>query len=431
MDRQTTDQNGSPVVAITGIGLMTALGSTVKENWAALIDGKSGLKAIDRFPVEGLRSAVAGTVDAILPDSEGLHCVERARRMGEHVGEQALAQAGLADDQPFPGALFIAASPSEFEWPQFLNLSQAGGDQHKIGYPRMLEAARSSSPRGDAELMLFAGIENHLAQKFQTTGAPISVCTACASGATAIGLGVEAIRRGQKAALCIGTDSTVHQEALVRFSLLSAVSTHNDPPEKASRPFDKTRSGFVVAEGAAALVLENYDHARKRGAEILGVVRGYGEKADTFHRTRSMPDGSAMIGAIENTLKDAGVTPDQIDHVNAHGTSTPENDKMEALSLTKVFGERIKEVPVVSNKGQLGHTLLAAGAVEAVISLLTMKHGVIPATMNYEMPDPAIDLDVVPNTPREQDVKMILSNSFGFGGQNACLVLSNGEEYDW
>ncbi len=427
MRKPATDKQGRPVVAITGMGLLTSLGQGLAENWQALMSGISGLKRISRFPVEGLRSSVAATVDGILPDSEKLHCVERSKRIGLLAGREAIVQAGLTGEV-FPGPLFMAASPSEFEWTQFLELHQKS--ESASGYPGMLECAREGMSCEDADLTLFATIEKFFAAGFRTRGMPISVCTACASGATAIGLGVEAIRRGDRAALCIGTDSTVHQEAMVRFSLLSAVSTHNDPPEKASRPFDKTRAGFVVAEGAAALVLEDYDHARERGAEILGIVRGYGERADTFHRTRSMPDGSAMIGAMENALQDAGVSPQEVDHVNAHGTSTPENDKMEALSLNKVFGDHIMNVPVASNKGQLGHTLLAAGAVEAVISLLTIRHGMIPANMNYETPDPNINLDIVVSEPREKDVNIILSNSFGFGGQNACLVFSSGREYE-
>ena len=424
----TTDHNGFPVVAVTGLGLMSSLGRDVAENWNALLEGNSGLRRIRRFPVDGLRSTVAATVDGVLTDSEELHCVERSSRMGERVGSEAIAQAGLSDDD-FPGGLYIAASPSEFEWPQYVDMNRDGNVQSSADYHRLPEAVRGKEQRKDASLLLMATVPNHLARHFNTRGAPISVCTACASGAPTIGLGVEAIRRGEQAALCIGTDSTVHQEAMVRFALLSAVSTHNAPPEAASRPFDKTRAGFVVAEGAAALVLENYDHAKARGAEILGVVRGYGERADTFHRTRSMPDGSAMIGAMENTLKDAGVAPEEVDHVKAHGTSTPENDKMEALSLNAVFGDHIMNVPVVSNKGQMGHTLLAAGAVEAVISLMTIKNGIIPVNMNYRTPDPAINLDIVANEPREKNVNIILSNSFGFGGQNACLVFSSGDEY--
>jgi 3-oxoacyl-[acyl-carrier-protein] synthase II len=191
-----------------------------------------------------------------------------------------------------------------------------------------------------------------------------------------------------------------------------------------SRPFSKDRDGFVIAEGAAALVLEDYDAAKARGAAIHAIVHGIGEKADDFHRTRSKPDGSAIIGAIDITVADSGLAPDAIDYINAHGTGTPENDKMEAMSLEAVFGERIHRMPISSNKSMIGHTLTAAGAIEAIFSIRTMEEGVIPPTINYKVHDPAIDLDVVPNTARNAQVSAILSNSFGFGGQNACLVLT-------
>src|SRR5581483_1941049 len=198
----------------------------------------------------------------------------------------------------------------------------------------------------------------------------------------------------------------------------------NEVPEEAAKPFSKDRDGFVIAEGAAALVLENYDTAVARGARILAVVRGAAEKSDDFHRTRSKPDGSAVIGALRNTFEDAGMHPDEIAYINAHGTGTPENDKMEAMSLEAVFGEKLKSVPISSNKSMIGHTLSAAGAIEAVFSIKTMLSGVIPPTINYQVPDPTIALDVVPNTARAANVRTVLSNSFGFGGQNACLIFA-------
>ncbi|MEL6968252.1 MAG: beta-ketoacyl synthase N-terminal-like domain-containing protein, partial [Pseudomonadota bacterium] len=254
---------------------------------------------------------------------------------------------------------------------------------------------------------------------------PVSLSTACASGATAVQLGVEAIRRGEtNAALCVGTDGSVTMEALIRFSLLSALTTQNDDPNKAAKPFSKDRDGFVMAEGAGALVLESVEHAVARGAPILAIIRGAGEKADHFHRTRSSPDGSPIITAVNRALDDAGLNANDISYINAHGTSTPENDRMEYSSLHSVFGDDIHAVPISSNKSMIGHTLTAAGAIEAVFSVLTLHHGVIPPTINYHTPDPDIPLDVVPHTAREADVKHILSNSFGFGGQNACLVFS-------
>jgi 3-oxoacyl-[acyl-carrier-protein] synthase II len=263
-----------------------------------------------------------------------------------------------------------------------------------------------------------------LADRFGTKGSPVATSTACASGATAIQLGVEAIRRGEaEAALCVGTDASVTQEALIRFSLLSALSTRNDPPAAAARPFSKDRDGFVMAEGAGALVLESLAHARARGARILGVVEGCGEKADGFHRTRSSPDGRPIIACLREALEDAGAAPDTVGYINAHGTGTPENDKMEWLGVSAVFGDRAGAIPISSNKSMIGHTLTAAGAVEAVLTLLAMQRGRLPPTINYEIPDPALPVDCVPNVARDAQVTRAVSSSFGFGGQNVCLVL--------
>jgi len=216
----------------------------------------------------------------------------------------------------------------------------------------------------------------------------------------------------------------VTPESLVRFSLLSALSTSNDVPAAASRPFSKNRDGFVLAEGAAALVLEDYDRAVARGARIVGVIEGCGEKSDSFHRTRSSPDGKPIIGCIRNALADAGVGPEDVDYINAHGTSTPENDKMEYLGVSTVFRERMKDIPISSIKSMIGHTLTAAGAIEAAASILTLQHQKLPPTINYHVPDPAIPLDVVPNVARDARVDRVVSSSFGFGGQNVCLVMT-------
>jgi len=267
-------------------------------------------------------------------------------------------------------------------------------------------------------------VAEHLAARFGTQGSPITLSTACASGASAIQLGLEAVRRGEAdAVLCVATDGSINPESLVRFSLLSALSTHNEPPAEAAKPFAKNRDGFVMAEGAGALVLESYDAAKARGARILGVIEGCGEMADAFHRTRSSPDGKPIIGSIHNAIADAGLDPDDIDYINAHGTGTPENDKMEYIGVSAVLGERAKQVPISSNKSMIGHTLSAAGAVEAIFTLLTLEHQRIPPTINYKIPDPAIPLDVVPNVARDASVRHALSNSFGFGGQNVSLVM--------
>jgi 3-oxoacyl-[acyl-carrier-protein] synthase II len=343
-------------------------------------------------------------------------------------GSEAIRQARIGSEAAFPGPLYLATPPAEIEWPQRRALYDASSASGQKGYKRLLDAARASEWGEMQALCKFASVAERVARQLGTRGLPVSVSTACASGATAIQLGVEAIRRGDTdAALCIGTDSSVQIEALIRFSLLSALSTRNDAPAEASRPFSKERDGFVMAEGAGALVLESYQAARARGAEILGVVLGCGEKADDYHRTRSKPDGSAIIGAIRNALADAGVTPGDIDYVNAHGTSTPENDKMEYLSLHAVLGDQLAATPVSSNKSMIGHTLSASGAIEAVFSLLTIRNGVLPPTINCTTPDPEIPIDVVANTARPAQVRTVLSNSFGFGGQSVSLVLGAAE----
>jgi 3-oxoacyl-[acyl-carrier-protein] synthase II len=340
--------------------------------------------------------------------------------------EEAVEQSGIGAKGDFPGALFIAVPPVEVEWPQRQTLAEASGaNGDGVTYKDLLQAAGSGRFTEWHDLFIFGTVADRVADRFGTKGSPISLSTACSSGATAIQLGVEAIRRGEtQAALCIGTDGSVNPESLIRFSLLSALSTQNDPPEKAAKPFSKNRDGFVMGEGGAALVLEDADAARARGATILGYVLGCGERGDGFHRTRSSPDGAPIIAAIKDALEDAELAPDDIDTINAHGTGTPENDKMESMGCMAVLGERMASVPISSNKSMIGHTLTAAGAVEAVMSLLTIANARIPPTINYAVPDPAIPLDVVPNVARDAPVTRVLSNSFGFGGQNTCLVLA-------
>ena len=411
------DHLDRPLVAVTGIGAVTSLGFGREENWRRLLAGESGIRRITRFPTDHLKTTIAGTVD--LPeDAAGrpLTSPERVERMAAAAMEEAIAEAGIGGIGAFPGPLFLGMPPVEVEWPNRLDLARRSGG---TAYPALVEAAGPEI----YETFLFGGVGERLAARFGTRGAPISLTTACATGASAIQLGVEAIQRGEcEACVAVGADGSVHPEALIRFSLLSALSTRNDDPTKAARPFEKSRDGFVMAEGAAALILEDYDAARARGARIIGLVAGCGERADSFHRTRSNPDGRAIVGAMRNALADAGVEPGGISYVNGHGTGTPENDKMENFGMRAVFGDAAP--PISSNKSMIGHTLSAAGALEAAFSLLAIRDGRLPPTINHDDPDPTITLDVVPNAARDADVRHVLSNSFGFGGQNVCLVLS-------
>ncbi|MDR3538415.1 MAG: beta-ketoacyl-ACP synthase [Acetobacteraceae bacterium] len=419
---QDLDHLGRPIIVVTGMGIITALGQGQADNWKALTGGVSGLRRITRFPIAGMRTTVAGTVDFIPVDEMSAPAL--SQRLAELVIEEAVAEAGIGSKGDFPGPLCLALPPVEMEWPQRLALAAAAGAAETVDYAALLRAAGSGDFERFYRRFLFGSVAEGLADRFGTKGSPVATSTACASGGTAIQLGVEAIQRGEAdAALCVGTDASVNPESLIRFSLLSALSTRNEPPSAASRPFSKDRDGFVMAEGAGALVIESLEHARARGAKILGVLEGCGEAADGFHRTRSSPDGKPIIACMRRALDDAGLAPEDIDYINAHGTGTPENDKMEWVGVSTVFGERAGSIPISSNKSMIGHALTAAGAVEAIFSLLTIRNGVLPPTINYDIPDPALPLDCVPNVARPGHVRHAISNSFGFGGQNVCLVL--------
>ncbi len=419
----THDKAGRPIVVVTGMGIVTSLGTGTEDNWRKLTAGESGIRPISRFATEGLKTRIAGTVDFV--EVEPFCGPSLCERIGEMAAQESVSASGIGSRGRFPGPLFVAVPPNEVEWPQRQELAALARANDGVDYDNILRTASAGSFKKFGPRFLFASIADRLAQTFGTQGSPISVTTACASGASAIQLGVEAIRRGESdAALCVGTDGTINPETLIRFSLLSALSTQNYPAQAAAKPFSKNRDGFVMAEGAAALVLESLAAARARGANILGVIAGCGEAADSFHRTRSSPDGKPIIASVRNAIADAGLTPDDIGYINAHGTGTPENDKMEYLGVSTVLGERTKDVPVSSNKSMVGHTLSAAGAVEAVFTLLTLAHQRIPPTINYHVPDPTIPLDVVPNQARDAKIAHALSNSFGFGGQNVSLVIS-------
>jgi 3-oxoacyl-[acyl-carrier-protein] synthase II len=420
----THDKFGRPIVVVTGMGVVTSLGAGKADNWAKLTAGESGIRAISRFSTEGLKTSIAGTVDFLKVEVEPFSSPDLSQKLAETAAQEAVAQAAIGTKGDFPGPLFLAVAPVEIEWPHRLELGRDTGNPDYT-YDDLLRVSGGGKYTRFHRRFLFGSVSDYLAENFGTKGSPISLSTACASGASAIQLGVEAIRRGETdAALCVATDGSVNLENLIRFSLLSALSMRNDAPQSAARPFSKNRDGFVMAEGAGALVLESYEGATARGAKILGVLAGCGELADSFHRTRSSPDGKPIIGCVRNALSDAGIGPERIDYINAHGTGTPENDKMEYLGISSVFGEQTGRVPVSSNKSMVGHTLSAAGAVEAVFSLLTLEHQRIPPTINYDVPDPAIPFDVVPNKARDARVTAVMSNSFGFGGQNASLILT-------
>nr|WP_294566041.1 beta-ketoacyl-ACP synthase [uncultured Rhodopila sp.] len=422
---QDTDHLGRPIVVVTGMGVLTSLGQGQADNWKALTGGVSGIRRITRFPTDGMRTTIAGTVDFVPVDEMSAPAL--SQRLAELVIDEALTEAGIGRPGDFPGALFLALPPVEMEWAQRFAIAAASGADGTVDYTDLLRAAGKGGFERYYERFLFGSVAENLAERFGTKGSPIATSTACASGGTAIQLGVEAIRRGETdAALVVGTDASINPESLIRFSLLSALSTRNDPPASASRPFSKDREGFVMAEGAGALVLESLSSARARGAAVLAVVEGCGEVADGFHRTRSSPDGKPIIACMRNALADAGLVAEDVGYINAHGTGTPENDRMEWIGVSAVFGDRAGSIPMSSNKSMIGHSLTAAGAVEAIFTVLTVRHGLLPPTINYDVPDPALPADCVPNVARAVGVRHAISNSFGFGGQNVCLVIGAG-----
>ena len=303
----TADRSKTGAVAVTGLGLVTSLGVGKADNWTKLCGGQSGVRYIRRFATTGLKTRIAAAVDDL--SAEPFDTPALCNSFATHAVEEALAESAIGRRGDFPGPLFLAIPPLELEWQRRLELATASGAAEPT-FDDLLRTAANGQFRDIDQRCQHGSVALLLQQKFGTQGSPISVNTACASGASALQLGVEAIRRGDtQAALCVGTDAPVNFEALIRFSLLSALSTRNDPPSRASKPFSKDRDGFVIGEGAAALVLENVDAARARGATILGLITGIGESVDPFHRTRANPDGKPIAACIAQAIADAGIQP--------------------------------------------------------------------------------------------------------------------------
>jgi 3-oxoacyl-[acyl-carrier-protein] synthase II len=392
-------------LAITGMGIYTSLGCGLEENWQKLTNGHSGIREITRFPTAHLPTKIAATVE--------LNCTipQRTFTLVESILKQTLNQSQLSSDKFTDCQLIIAMLPAmEISWPdRFMLARQEKWKDH-------LDVYKNISCQ---EVLDFLQEQHHFSKM------PYYVNTACASGAHAIQLAAEQIRMGHtKTAMAIGVDACVEAETVARFSLLSTLSTANENPAEASKPFSLNRDGFVLGEGAGALMLEDVEHAKARGANILAYLIGYGDVTDNFHRTRSNPSGEKIVACMQKALDDAFVSTTQVDYINAHGTSTPENDKMEGKSIQLLFGDHCQKLLVSSNKSMIGHTLSAAGAIEAVFSVLTLQHQIVPPTINYHQPDPDIPLNVVPNQAITSPVNIVLSNSFGFGGQNVSLVFA-------
>ena len=410
-------ERGRRRVVITGLGLISPLGADVESSWAALRAGKSGIGPITRFDPTGLETTIAGEVKDFDPlaylDRKEVRRTDRFAQFSVAASAQALKDAGLeitADLAPRVGVAFG---------------SGIGGVSTLVDNV----IAHDKDPRRVSPFMIPMMIidmaAGEVAMKLQAKGPNLGTVSACASSAHAIGLAADIIRRGQAdVMLAGGAEAGLIKIAIGAFNSMHALSRRNDQPEKASRPFDRERDGFVFSEGGGCLVLEGLEFARARGARIIAEMTGFGSTADAFHITAPPQGAEGAVRAMRMALGDAGLPPDAIGYVNAHGTSTQANDGAETAAIKAVFGDHARRLAVSSTKSMTGHTLGAAGALEAIVCVLAMRDGVLPPTINQEVPDPECDLDYVPNAAREARVDHSLSNSMGFGGHNVALVLS-------
>jgi 3-oxoacyl-[acyl-carrier-protein] synthase II len=409
-------------VVVTGLGLVTPLGIGLEKNWQALVAGQSGIRKIDRFPnIDAFASRIAGQV----PDFRAEDFIEpkEIKKMDLFI-QYSVAAASMAMEHSG-----LKVDPQEAEnVGVIIGVGLCGIDTIEATERAYLDGG----PRKISPFFIPKVISNlapgQIAIRHGAKGVNWTPTSACASGTHAIGEAFHLIRRGlQDAVIAGGAESAITPLGVGGFSAMKALSTRNDEPERASRPFDKERDGFVIAEGSGVLILEERDRALKRGAKIHAEVIGYGANGDAHHMTAPAPEGEGAARCMRLSLKDAGIAPSEVDYVNAHGTSTEYNDTNETQAIKKVFGEQAFKLAVSSTKSMTGHLLGAAGAVEGVFSVLALLHGIIPPTINYENPDPDCDLDYVPNQARRADIRVALSNSFGFGGTNACVVFRRAE----
>lgn len=420
-------------VVITGIGAVTPLGSNAPETWNGLIKGRSGIGPISLFDASSFPTRIAGEVKKFNRENwigrdPALLAASRSTLFAVQAAEEAFRDSHLRpfdlDSDRF--GIYFGAGDSGIDFESFVKAmgKSFGSNGQVVDKGRYLDAARECmDPLRELEAQPFMTV-THLARRFDIRG-PVSNClTACAASSQAIGEAYEWIRRGNAdIVMSGGSHSMIYPLGIAGFSLLTTLSTRNDEPEKSSRPFEKKRDGFVIAEGAAVVMIEELGHALRRHARIYGEIIGYGSTADAYRLTDMDPEGKGAARAIKIALLKGGLAPQEVDYINAHGTATAVNDCVETAALKRAFGERAYQIPVSSIKSMLGHMIAAAGAVEVIACLLTMRDGMIPPTINYEEPDPDCDLDYVPNEMRRAEVRVALSNSFGFGGQNICLAL--------
>lgn len=418
----TSSQNNRPRVVITGLGAVTALGSSVGLLWEGLLQGRSGIRRITEFDASSFPCQIAGEI----PDFQPEDYLERkeARRLPRSAQIAVASAAQAIEDAHLPPSM------SDPERTAIVIGTCIGGIE---GMDESLQVLRNRGFERVNPFSLPLIIPNLsaflIARQFHCLGPNSTISTACATGTQAVGEGAEMIRRGvADVVITGGTESQIRDFAIGGFAAMRALPIHyNDEPQAASRPFDAKREGFVFSEGAAILILENLEHAIKRGAQIYAEVVGHASSNDAYNIAIPDPEALGAIRAIRWALQDANIKPEDVDYINAHGTSTPLNDLHETKAIKMVFGEHAYQMSISSTKSMLGHAMGASGAIEAIICALTIKHGIIAPTINYEFPDPECDLDYVPNQARKLDVKTSLSNSFGLGGQNACLVLKKFE----
>jgi beta-ketoacyl-acyl-carrier-protein synthase II len=423
-------------VAITGVGLVTPVGNDVATTWSAVLEGRSGVEPISIFDASGFSTRIAAEVkdfDASVlgADRKLLKFANRSHRFALGAAEQAMRDAGIAPTAATAtrwgcsvGTGMMGVAYDDLSAVQ--RHSAADGELHA---DRLVDDPTATDPIVFCRSQSTAGLAL-LTRRFGIHGYATSVHTACASGGQAIGTALKLIRRGSvDYALAGGFDSMISPVGLGGFCLLSAVSADNDEPQRASRPFDATRNGFVLGEGAGFVVLEEWEAARRRGAHIYAELAGDGNSLSSYRITDSPPDGDGPIQSMRAALADAGAAPEDVDYINAHGTSTYLNDKSESAAIHRVFGDRTGDVAVSSTKSSMGHLIAAAGAVEVVVCALTIRHGRLPVNANLRERDPDCDLNLVV-APTERRVRMTLSNSFGFGGSNSCVALRHPAEVD-
>lgn len=416
-------------VVITGMGCVTPLGHTVDSLWANLLACESAVGPTTLFDASRFPTRISAEVRDWSVADAGLDPSDWERR-GRHTrfaagaAKQAVDHSGVVGSvEPTRMGVYLGAGEGQQDFDSFARMMTAAMAGGKLDVARFVEeGVRTLDPQLELEQEpnMPAG---YLAAMFDAQGPNSNCLTACAASSQAIGEATELIRRGDAdVMLSGGCHSMIHPFGVTGFNLLTALSERNDEPRRASRPFDRDRDGFILGEGAAMVVLEEYEHARRRGAPILGELLGYGATADAFRITDTHPEGRGATSCLKIALADAKRNADQIDYVNAHGTSTAVNDRVETLALKQAMGEVAYKTPVSSTKSMMGHLIAAAGATELIICLKVLAEGVMPPTINYENPDPDCDLDYIPNQPREKKCATVLSNSFGFGGQNVTLI---------